>query len=370
MTKPVVSMAVMKLVEEGAVRLEDNVSKHVPEWDDDKVVLKEDGVTTEPASRPITILDLLTHTSGLDYGFWPVAVSKTASQYRQAGLEIPTPITHYAGDAEPLPLPASLTEFCTRLNKVQLSAQPGERFQYGVSTDVLGRVIESVTGDSLGTHLKKTLFEPLGMSDTSFMLPKEKTSRLAKCYTAKGKGSYALAEAGGIGYTDERNPWVDRKWMEECPSAGGGLISTPDDYTKFAQMMLTGSYNGVTFLKTETLEMMRTDQLAPRGAKKTSIAAAFDGFGLGLGLALSPSSPTSYPGAGLAGHGTGGWGGAAATTYFTDPVNDLTIVLFAQLLNYPESIPMLRFEVLKAFYEGLLGRKSGETADVAGGFTG
>eukprot|EP01064_Diplonema_japonicum_P038440 TRINITY_DN931_c2_g1_i1.p1 TRINITY_DN931_c2_g1~~TRINITY_DN931_c2_g1_i1.p1 ORF type:complete len:446 (+),score=88.10 TRINITY_DN931_c2_g1_i1:51-1340(+) len=372
MTKPVVSTAAMMLWEEGKLDLNENVSAYIPEWEDDKKVMNHDG-TTVPATRPITIIDLMTHTSGLDYGFWPDTVSKTSTFYRRLGLELPTPILHDADSHLPAPSrPKTLKEFCSTLNKVPLSFQPGERFQYSCSTDVLGRVIESITGETLPQFLNRKLFTPLEMSDTSFTITKDKLPRMAKCYYGISKGQYKFAADNFIGNTDDLNPWMAGRGVEDCPSGGGGLLSTVDDFLIFGGMMLTGSWNGQTYLKESTVEMMREDQLAPRNAKKSSIAQVFDGFGLGLGLALSPGTPASYPGAGLAGHGTAGWGGAANTVYFSDPVHNVTFVIFSQLLNYHVSVPMLRFNAIKALYEAMLGREAavndGESA--SGGFTG
>ena len=374
MTKPVVSLAVLMLEEAGKLSLSDLASKHLPEWRDDKQVLTEDG-TLVPAERAITLFDLMTHTSGLDYGFFPPELSKTAHLYRAKGCELPTPIfPHKDGDGEPpLERPKSLREFCERLQDIPLSHQPGERFQYSVATDVLGRVVEAVTGSTLREHLRTVLFKPLEMHDTDFVVSAAALARFAPCYTASPDAvpAYRKTTAFDIGATDGSSPWYEGNGLEALNSGGGGLVSTADDYLRFGEALRTGEYKGQRIVGEKVLQRMRQDHLSLCGARKTSLASAFQGFGLGVAVVSSTGDPATHPGAGHAGVGTVIWGGAALTMIMVDPVHNITIVMFAQLLNYPTTVPLLRYLVTKAVYEEVLGVKTadGETAKNIG-FTG
>eukprot|EP01060_Flectonema_neradi_P011618 TRINITY_DN18666_c0_g1_i2.p1 TRINITY_DN18666_c0_g1~~TRINITY_DN18666_c0_g1_i2.p1 ORF type:complete len:454 (+),score=58.36 TRINITY_DN18666_c0_g1_i2:61-1362(+) len=371
MTKMITSLAVLMLEDEGKLNISDNISKYIPEWNDTKVVVLKDG-TTEPVTRPITITDLLTHTSGLDYGFWPPSESSVAHLYRKHSLEIPTPITEHSDATEPYP--RSLEDFCTKLQAIPLSYQPGVRFQYSCSTDVLGRLIECVAGSFPG-YVKQSILTPLNMTDTDWTIPKEKLHRFVSCYTATpihpdGK-QYTLMRTRNVGLCDEKTPWLEGGEVGRCPSGGGGLVSTANDFLKFGELLRTGKAGDRQIVRPEVLNKMRSDYLAPRGCQKTNLASFFHGFGLGLGLVLHEGDPATYPGAGLAGPGTGAWGGAAQTALISDPVYGISIVIFAQLLNYHTTTPLLRYEITKLVYQSLR-RKivATPTQSAKGGFTG
>ena len=371
MTKVITSLAVLMLEDEGKLVIEDNISKYIPEWNDNKKVLLTDG-SYEDARRAITIIDLLTHTAGLDYGFWPETESHVAHLYRKHCLEIPTPITEH--DESVGEYPTSLAEFCTRLQEIPLTFQPGDRFHYSCATDVLGRLIECVTG-SFKDFARERIFNPLNMTDTDWTIPKDKLNRFVSCYNAtplQPDGThYNLMKTRDVGIADESTPWLEGKNSGSCPSGGGGLLSTANDFLKFGELLRTGKVGDKVLVRQEVLNKMRSDFLAPRGCKKTNLSSFFHGFGLGLGLVLREGDPTTYPGAGLAGVGTGAWGGAAQTALISDPVYNITIVVFAQLLNYHTTTPLLRYEVAKQVYQTLRGKDAGQAAESArGGFTG
>ena len=230
MSKPVTSVAVMMLVEEGALALDDPVSRVLPAFEHIKVY--EDGDLVDP-SQPITIRDMLGHTSGLTYGLF--GTTHVDSLYRAANV--------LSGDLE------SLVEKVTAL---PLLAHPGSMWNYSLSTDVLGRVIEVISGQALDEFLAARIFEPLGMRDTAFFVPPEKTARFTTTYTASPDGS--LREGfGGCGTYDAKPALL---------SGGGGLVSTAADYVRFAQMLLDeGELQGVSLLQPETVDVMRTNWL-------------------------------------------------------------------------------------------------------------
>ncbi|KAJ9460568.1 hypothetical protein DIPPA_09642 [Diplonema papillatum] len=297
MTKPVVGVAILMLRDEGLLALDDPVSKHVPEWRDGDISAKE------PPVR-------------------------------------------------------SLQEFCTRLQRVPLSHQPGERFQYSVSIDVLGRVVEAIHG-SLRGFFQERIFTPLGMKDTDFGVPEEKLDRFASLFSAKIGGktpksvTYELIP-GPIGSRDKSTVYLLGGPQSKVHSGGGGLVSTSDDYCKFARMLVTGAAGGVRFLSEQSLADMRADHLGPRGIVKASLAAAYDGFG--LTVAVTTDAGRSH-GRQHSGKGTHSWGGAANTGFLVDPVNDVVVVITAQLLGYNLTVPTLRAKVMLACYQCLAGEE-------------
>jgi len=390
-TKPIVYAIAAALVHEGKMALDDPVSKHVPEWRDTlvRVCVDNNAETTEPAKTPVTIRHLFTHTSGLDYGFWPDAISPVSKLIRKYNLDIPHSIE--GDESAEHPAPESLAEFVTRLVRdIPLAFQPGTRFQYGASTDVMGRVLECLTGKGLGEVVQDYISGPLGMGDTAFGIPAEKLSRFSTCSTVPGAGIITVAKAGegpdagaGPGFVrapghiaavDETTPWLAGARQEKCPSAGGGLLSTLQDYSKFAEMVTAnGEVDGKRILPAEALDMMREEQLAIIGAERTNLSAFFQGVGLGVSVVTKSGVKGTYPGGATAGVGTGGWGGAAQTFYFADPKNHVTFVLMGQLLNYSASIPALRAEFSEMVYQcfpDIYQTGEGGGGQHAAGFTG
>jgi CubicO group peptidase (beta-lactamase class C family) len=324
MTKPITSVAVMMLYEEGHFRLDDPVAKFIPELKDMQVLQsKSDQDEVVPAQRPITIHHLLTHTSGLTYQ-WD---QKVGSKYYELG------ITH--GLIED---PDTIGDSVKNLAKVPLLHQPGERFTYGLNTDVLGYLVEVVSGSTLEDVLHKRLFEPLGMVDTQFFLNDGQKSRLAKVYRSDSDGKAVL---------EARNEIVESNYLHYTTtypcnstgryfSGGGGLSSTALDYYRFCQMLLDkGRVGPKRLMSRKTIELMTAPHVKFPGRESDE-----SGFGLGFGIAGSPGSSHD-----VGSKGAYSWGGFFYTTFFIDPQEDLIGISLAQL--HPASVDWNeRFRIL------------------------
>ncbi|MHC4121168.1 MAG: serine hydrolase domain-containing protein [Planctomycetota bacterium] len=245
MTKPITSVAVMMLYDDGLIKLDDPVSKYIPEFDGPTVVVAEqEGRKTVAAKRPITIKHLLTHTSGLTY-HWNTTLGPL---YKEAG------ITHGL-----LPDDGTLGEKMKKLAGIPLLHQPGEAWEYGLSTDVLGRVVEVVSGKSLKEFFEQRIFEPLGMKDTHFFIPDEKMHRLAAAYAPRPQGGLRRLGAepvveGALVYRAD-HPYAGRR---RYYSGGGGLCSTVGDYLRFCRMLLNyGELDGKRLLKRHAAQLRR-----------------------------------------------------------------------------------------------------------------
>lgn len=324
MTKPITSVAVMMLYEEGRLALNDPVSTFIPEFGDVKVLAPasngsaQDGVV--PVRRSITIRHLLTHTSGLSYQ-WDARVG---AMYAEAG------ITHGLIQDETL-----LAEAMKKLAGIPLVHQPGEAYTYSLSTDVLGRVVEVVSGTPFDEFLRMRIFEPLRMNDTAFRLPTGKVSRLAAVYGPDPDGGLKRLPDGALGDGDMRisvtYPYenVHRYW-----SGGGGLCSTVPDYARFSQMLLNGGeLDGVRLLSRKTVELMTADHVGDLNHDS--------GFGLGFGITRSLQEAGE-----LTSVGAYRWGGFWYTTFFIDPAEQMIGVCMAQI--YPAAGATLnsQFEAL------------------------
>jgi CubicO group peptidase (beta-lactamase class C family) len=306
MTKPVTSVAVMMLVEEGKIALTDPLSKFVPEFAAAQVAVMENGTRKlVPVERPITIHDLLTHTSGLSYGFLApgaAEVDDVAEGLIDSSL--------------------SLEESTRRLAKRPLVAQPGSVWNYGMSTDVLGRVVEVASGQTLDRFFHDRIFAPLKMTDTSFVLPSEKVARLATLYRPKSAGGGDRTAAGdhtieavgpgpqkvgGVGYSATfQHPGATKYF-----SGGAGLVSTAGDYARFLQMLLNkGELDGVRLLKPETVELMTQNQI---GDLRILFTIHGDQFGYGFGI---HSEKNERNGSSI---GTYSWGGIFHTYFWSIP---------------------------------------------------
>jgi len=284
MTKPIVSVATMMLVEQGKVALTDPVSKFIPAFADTKVL--ELGELYAP-DQPITIADLLRHTSGIVYGFF--GDTEVRSQYKKAGL---------------FDITVSTEEHMNRLAALPLESQPGENWEYGRSTDVLGRVVEVVSGQPLDRFLKSEILDPLGMKDTAFHL------------TAKDQAR--IVEPGFPGLLD---PLVKPVYL----SGGGGLMSSAPDYLNFVQMLLNGgSLNGKTILKPETVADMATDHLGDARPGLYDLLTDDYGFGYGFAVRLEDN------GFAAGSKGDYWWGGYAGTYFWVDPAKDMAVVFMMQ----------------------------------------
>jgi CubicO group peptidase (beta-lactamase class C family) len=305
MSKPITSVAAMMLVEEGKLRLDDPVSKYIPPFADLKVgVAKpgDDGKPTlklDPVNRPITIEDLMRHTSGITYGF--SGDSAVRKLYAEADL--------FNGDL-------TNADFVERIAKLPLAEQPGTLWDYGHSTDVLGRVIEIVSGRSLFQFEKERLLDPLGMRETAFYVADEaKRLRIAEPMP----DDRAISPVTSI-----RNPMEPRK----SESGGAGMVGTIGDYARFSQMLLNaGTSEGRRYLKPETIALMASDHIGP----ETGIArdysyypGANSGFGLGFAVRTSVPPNTSWP---LSEYR---WDGVGGTFFFIDPADDMFAIFMVQ----------------------------------------
>ena len=308
MTKPMASVAAMILVEEGRLQLSDPVSKHLPAFKDLKAYTAN-GTGTEPA-KPMTVQDLLRHTSGLGYG----EISNNATYKEaltQAGLYKPGDIDFDARDLSP-------AEQITRLAAVPLLRQPGTAWEYSLSTDVLGRVIEAASGQRLGDFMAERIFKPLGMKDTAFHVPEAKAGRLA--------ASFDKDPATGIAFK-----LIDVSKRPGNDSGGAGTVSTAADYLRFSQMMLNGgTLDGQRILSRNTVRWMTSDHLGTR----IPIAQSPGGnvlypsqYTFGLGLAVRPADGVA-PTPGSAGDYN--WGGYAGTAFWVDPKEQLVGVMMMQ----------------------------------------
>jgi CubicO group peptidase (beta-lactamase class C family) len=325
-TKALTSVGIMALVEEGKLSLRDPVGRYIPAFERTTVIMRSDtGRAIVPARRRITIRDLLTHTSGISYG----TDSLVAPLYAPRGLGPAAGWGWYTADKdEPV---------CTtmeRLATLPFAAQPGERFVYGYSTDVLGCVIERVSGQPLDAFFRARITGPLGMRDTYFFLPPEKRGRLATVYASGSDGRAARAPAGPRGQGD----YVDGP--RRSFSGGAGLVSTAHDYGRFLQMLLNGgTLDGVRILAPSTVALMTSNQ--------TGTLYSQDGEGFGLGF-----STVERAGAGGRAEsiGTFNWGGAYGSKYAVDPRQHLVLLFMIQQIpdrsDVAMNFPMLVYQAL------------------------
>jgi CubicO group peptidase (beta-lactamase class C family) len=319
-TKAITSVAVMMLFEEGKILLDDPVSKYIPEFANptvvDKYNEKDTTYTTIPANREITIRDLLTHTSGIDYA--GIGSPMMTAIYSKAGIP--------AGfESRPL----ILGDAIKKLAKLPLVHQPGERFTYGLNCDVLGYLVEIVSGMSFDQFLKQRIFEPLGMKDTYFYLPAEKQSRLVTVFTEdSGHHPVKWTEQAGV---DVKYPLVQGTYF----SGGAGLSSTITDYAAFLQMLLNGGeYKGKRILAERTVKLMTSNQIG-------NLNLGADKFGLGFEI-------TTEAGEARLGvtEGSYSWGGFFSTTYWADPEEKLVCLLFCQQFPLSHGELFDKFKVL------------------------
>jgi CubicO group peptidase (beta-lactamase class C family) len=304
-TKAIVSVAVMMLQEEGKLLIGDPVGKYLPEYNKTTVAVRDEdgGYTITDARRAVTIRDLLTHTAGIGYGYGPAA-----DLWKEAGIQG----WYFADRDEPI------RETVRRIAALPHDAHPGERFVYGYATDILGALVEEISGQPLDHFLESRIFEPLRMNDTHFYLPDAKINRLAVVYSATdGPGIARAADPGGsVGQGHYVNG--PRKSF----SGGAGLMSTANDYVRFLQMMLNGGeLDGHRILSPKTVELMTANHLADIPFR--------DGVGIGLGFdVVEHVGARGTPGA----VGDYGWGGAYHSTYWVSPADRLVVVFFTQLI--------------------------------------
>ena len=308
-TKAVTSVGLMLLYDEGKFQLDDPVSKYLPAFRNGRVLAtfnaQDSSYTTVPARSAVTIRQLFTHTSGISY---PVIGTREARAI-YAKARIPSGIGTPTG---------SLAASMDALGALPLLHQPGERFTYGLSVDVLGRLIEVLAGQSLDQYLRKRLFEPLGMKDTFFYLPADKQGRLATLYTEDAaKNNAPMAPRDGLTPDYPKAPGT-------YFSGGAGLSSTIDDYAAFLQMLLNnGTYRGRRYLKPATVALITQNHIGDvnQGANK-----------FGLGFSLTTAQSARQPGLSA---GSYEWGGIFGTTYWVDPKEKLVGLIYTQ--KYPNT---------------------------------
>jgi CubicO group peptidase (beta-lactamase class C family) len=334
MTKPLTSVAAMMLWEEGHFELTDEVSRWIPAFANVRVYDKGPSLRpfTVPATEPIRVWHLLTHTAGLTYGFLHTSV--VDALYRQAGFEWVWP----AG--------LDLAGTCDRLAELPLLFQPGTAWGYSVATDVLGRLVEVVSGRHLDEFLAERVLRPLGMTDTRWWVDAEEAPRLATLYTANPADGKAV-RLDSLSDAALREPRV--------LAGGSGLISTAADYHRFTQMLLReGELDGVRLLGSRTVRYMTRNHL-PGGRDLGALSTGgfaettFEGIGFGLGFAVVENP---VPMRTLSSPGEFYWGGAASTAFWVDPSEELTAMLFTQLL--PSSIHPLRPQLRQLVYSALV----------------
>ena len=325
MTKPVTSVAAMMLIEDGKLALDDPVAKYIPAFSNAKVFsgLKGEKVQTVPLKRPVTIRDLMRHTSGLTYGFF--GDSEVDALYRKADV---------LSDDD------TAAQLSAKVAAIPLMFQPGTQFQYGVSVDVLGRVIEIASGMNLDEYFQTQIFAPLGMVDTGFYVRKDSIKRFSNNYQSGNNGQLRIVDA------PETSRFSTKPRML---SGGGGLVSTVMDYLRFAQMLRNkGVYEGKRLLQDTSVSQMTRNQL-PADAIPISVSGSrMPGiaFGLGLSVYVGNAKMGSVP---L--RGEYGWDGMASTSFWSSPESDITVVLLTQLFPYS---PQLEIAVRPLVYEAVI----------------
>ncbi|HVV39932.1 MAG TPA: serine hydrolase domain-containing protein [Nitrobacter sp.] len=343
MTKPITSVAFMMLVEEGRVALDEPVHKYIPEWKNLGVFQAgtAPAFMTRPPSRPMQIVDLLRHTSGLTYGFQQRSNVDAAYREKQIGA------VEKAG---------TLDSMIADLATIPLEFSPGEAWNYSVSTDVIGYLVGKISGIPFERFLKERIFNPLGMTDTDFFVPAEKAHRLAACYnaTAGGMMSFHSPNAKG-GLTLQDDPATSSFLSPPgFISGGGGLCSTAADYLTFCRALLNGGeLGGVRLIGPKTLALMTTNHLPggrdlPEMSRSMFAEATYNGIGFGLGFSVTMDPAKTL----IAGSpGEYAWGGAATTSFWIDPAEDLIAIFMTQVL--PSSAYPIRRELRTMVYAAI-----------------
>jgi CubicO group peptidase (beta-lactamase class C family) len=339
MTKPVTSVAAMMLWEEGRFQLTDEISRWLPAFAEARVYDKGSALQpyTVPAIEPIRVWHLLTHTAGLTYGFLQTSVVDAI--YRAAGYDL-------------YPKPGvDLAAACDTWARLPLLFQPGSAWGYSVATDVLGRLVEVVSGQSLDDFFAERIFGPLGMADTRWWVDGDDAGRLAALYVPH-PGSGRAVPLGDLGLPDLGTHALEKP---ELLAGGGGLISTAADYHRFTQMLLReGEFDGARLLGSRTVRFMTRNHL-PGGHDLGRLSTGgfaettFEGIGFGLGFAVVGNPiPSRLPSS----VGEYYWGGAASTAFWVDPAEEITAMLFTQLL--PSSTHPLRPQLRQLVYSALV----------------
>lgn len=309
MTKPMTSALIMDLMEEGKLKLSDPASKYIPQLAEMKVASLDAGGPPkfQDQARPMTIEDLLLHRAGMAYGIF--GGNPIEEAWQNAGLFDPQ---------------TAMSENMDKMPNLPLLGQPGEQWFYSYSIDILGRIAEVVTGQSLGEALSERFFQPLGMTETAFTVAPDLKPRFASNYLRQDDGSYVLAEDG------QSSPFTRPAKFQ---SGGGGLTSTTDDWLKFARLLLNeGEYEGARILEAETVQLMMTDHLGDTPALLPWIGGD-TGAGFGYGGSVQITSTPEQEAAAGRYPGQFGWGGAARTNFWVDPENDAIGIIMLQFFG-------------------------------------
>ncbi len=342
MTKPITSVALMQLFEQGLFQLADPVSKFLPEFKNPKVFLSGSypHFMTSPAEREITIRDLLTHTAGLTYGFHyrtnvDHAYRKVWSGPRGDNTDFSFP-------------PLDLENFSKSIASLPLEFSPGDKWNYSVATDICGRLVEVLSDMTLDAYFSKYIFKPLKMKDTSFYVPKNKLSRFAACYERTPKEYLKLQDSGDVksGYSS----------MPLHLSGGGGLVSTTEDYFNFCQMLLDGGlFEGKRLLSRKTIELMTSNHLpgnqdmVKMGSEGSFSEIRYKGVGFGLGFGVNIDLADTQNSGSV---GSYNWGGAASTFFWVDPKEELICILMTQLM--PSGYYPIRMQMQSMVYSSFI----------------
>jgi len=334
MTKPIATVALMMLYEHGHFQLGDQVYKYIPEWRNLEVYVSGEhpNFVTKPPERDMTIRDLLTHTSGLAYG---------------ASAEIGTPVGAAYQKLRVLDLrKGTLKEMVQKVAELPLEFSPGTRWNYSISTDVCGYLVEVISGMSFDEYLKKYIFEPLGMVDTGFHVPLEKADRFAANYNRDASKKLQLMD------DPAKSAYLT---PPTCFSGGGGLVSTAADYYRFCQMLLNGGeLNGVRLLGQKTIEYMTMNHL-PGNQDLTDLSISAlsettnEGVGFGLGFAVIIDQVKSQQ---VGSFGEYYWGGAASTIFWIDPAQDIIVIFLTQLM--PSNTFNFRGQLKSLIYSAII----------------
>ena len=342
MTKPITSVALMQLFEQGLFQLADPVSKFLPEFKNPKVFLSGSypHFMTSPAEREITIRDLLTHTAGLTYGFHyrtnvDHAYRKVWSGPRGDNTDFSFP-------------PLDLENFSKSIASLPLEFSPGDKWNYSVATDICGRLVEVLSDMTLDAYFSKYIFKPLKMKDTSFYVPKNKLSRFAACYERTPKEYLKLQDSG-----DDKSGYSS---MPLHLSGGGGLVSTTEDYFNFCQMLLNGGlFEGKRLLSRKTIELMTSNHLpgnqdmVTMGSEGSFSEIRYKGVGFGLGFGVNIDLADTQNSGSV---GSYNWGGAASTFFWVDPKEELICILMTQLM--PSGYYPIRMQMQSMVYSSFI----------------
>ena len=313
MSKPITSIALMMLFEEGRFQLTDPVYKFIPSWRKHRVWVEGEGksMVTRPPKTPMTVKHLLSHTAGLTYGgFLPGLELPVDAAYASAGIS-------RAGTD-------TLKEFVEKLAEVPLLYDPGSRWCYSLSTDVCGYLVEAISGQSFESFLQERLFEPLDMPDTGFSVSDDQLDRFAACYERAPDKSLRIQD----------DPEASRyRNSPRAPSGAGGLVGTVNDYANFCEMLLQkGQFRGQQIIGRPILELMTRNHLGNQSLAQMAVGGfsetSNDGVGFGLGFASTIDAAAS----GTVGEGDFYWGGLASTLFWVDPFEDLYVIFMTQLI--------------------------------------